>query len=72
MISSINTSLNYGVSNAGMVHTAGSFHAPTVHIPSAHMPLAQAAATWAAAAHAPQRKRRIAAATDAFVNRGFV
>ena len=63
----ISTNFRYGVSIADMVQTAGTFHAPTVHIPSAH-----AAAMWAVAAHAPQRKRRPAAATDAFVNRGFV
>lgn len=56
--------IRFGVT-AGMARIAGAASAPAAHAWSAvHASPAVAAA--------PQRKRRTAAATDAFVNRGFV
>ena len=55
----------FGVAGAAMARTAETFRAPAAHLPSA------AHAAWAVAA-LPQRKRRTAAATVAFVNRGVI
>ncbi len=54
---------SFGVADAAMLHTAEAYQAPAAHIPAAN-------AAWAGFAVAPQRKRRPAVATAAFVDRG--